>query len=253
MSEQDSIVTPGLNKLKSSFARFVENRQVFPLAYDTVWKGVVSTASYVSGDLGFDFGNTAYNDHQFHYGYHVFTAAVIAHLDKAWLSQGNNKAWVNMLVRDFDNPSEADTYFPVSRSMDWYHGHSWAKGLFESGDGKDLESTSEDAFATYAVKMWAKVIGDANMEARANLQMAVKARAIRAYFLMDASNTNQPLEFIANRVTGIVSGPTGHVRDVFANGSQLFENKVDYTTYFGANFEYIHGFVYRFACPYRSC
>ncbi|KAF1812786.1 endo-1,3-beta-glucanase Engl1 [Eremomyces bilateralis CBS 781.70] len=219
-----SIVPPGLDNLKSAFARFVENRQKHPLAYDTVWKGVVSTASYGSGDLGHDFGNTGYNDHHFHYGYHIFAAAVIGYLDKDWLSQGTNKAWVNALVRDFDNPSEGDRFFPVSRAMDWYHGHSWAKGLFESADGKDQESTSEDAFASYAVKMWARVVGDANMEARANLQLAVKARSMRAYFLMDEKNTNQPKEFIGNRVTGI-----------------LFENKVDHTTYFGSNVEYIHG------------
>ena len=44
---------------------------------------------------------------------------------------------VNTLVRDASNPSTNDGYFPVSRSFDWYHGHSWAKGLFDSGDGKD--------------------------------------------------------------------------------------------------------------------
>jgi endoglucanase Acf2 len=39
--------------------------------------------------------------------------------------------------------------------FDWYHGHSFAKGLFESADGKDEESSSEDAFFAYAIKMWA--------------------------------------------------------------------------------------------------
>ena len=33
----------------------------------------------------------------------------------------------------------------------------------------DLESTSEDTFASYAVKMWGKATGDANMEARGNI------------------------------------------------------------------------------------
>jgi hypothetical protein len=30
----------------------------------------------------------------------------------------------------------------------------------------DLESSSEDTFASYAIKMWGKATGDANMEAR---------------------------------------------------------------------------------------
>ena len=85
-------------------------------------------------------------------------------MDPSWLSA--NKAYVNTLVRDYANPSAQDKYFPVSRSFDWYHGHSWAHGLFETYDGKDQESSSEDTMAAYAVKMWGMVSGDANMAAR---------------------------------------------------------------------------------------
>ena len=56
--------------------------------------------------------------------------------------------------------------YPFSRCFDYWHGHSWAKGLVESADGKDQESTSEDGFASFAIKMWGKVVGDANMEKR---------------------------------------------------------------------------------------
>ncbi len=59
------------------------------------------------------------------YGYFIYTAAVIAYLDPGWLTQGQNKAWVNTLVRDIANPSSLDTYFPTSRNFDWYHGHTW--------------------------------------------------------------------------------------------------------------------------------
>jgi hypothetical protein len=72
--------------------------------------------------------------------------------------------------------------------------------------------------------MWGKVTGDANMEARANLQLAVQARSMRNYFLLESDNQNQPPQFVPNKVTGI-----------------LFENKVDHTTYFGGNIEYIQG------------
>lgn len=80
------------------------------------------------------FGNTQYNDHHFHYGYHILAAAAIAHLDPSWLSA--NKDYVNALVRDVANPSTQDTYFPTWRAFDWYHGHSWAHGLYASYDGK---------------------------------------------------------------------------------------------------------------------
>jgi hypothetical protein len=220
-----NLAASGLVKLKDSFNVFVNNTQQEPLVYDKVWKGVVSYATYRAPrfDPGLDFGNTLYNDHHFHYGYFVYTAAVIGFLDPKWLDQGSNKKWVNTLVRDYANPVD-DEFFPFQRSFDWFHGHSWAKGLWESGDGKDQESTSEDTFATYALKMWGKIIRDPNMEARANLQLAVQARSLNNYFLMTSDNKNQPEKFVSNKVTGI-----------------LFENKIDHTTYFGGNTEFVEG------------
>ncbi len=203
LSEQQDLAAAGLIKLKAAFATFVQNKQMIPLVYETAWKGVVSTGSYLNGDSGADFGNTYYNDHHFHWGYFIHTAAVIASLDPTWLP--GNADWVNMLVRDAANPSEDDPYFPVSRSFDWYHGHSWAKGLFESADGKDEESSSEDAMFAYAIKMWGAAIGDANMEARGNLMLAILARTLKNYFLLEDDNINHPQEFIGNKVTGIVS------------------------------------------------
>ncbi|KAL4995917.1 glycosyl hydrolase family 81-domain-containing protein [Aspergillus recurvatus] len=212
---------PALERLKQAFARFAQNRQQFPLVYDTVWKGVVSSASY-GGDVGADFGNTLYNDHHFHYGYFIHAAAIIGALDPSWIAA--NRDWVNTLVRDSGNAAYDDPLFPFSRSFDWFHGHSWAKGLFESFDGKDQESSSEDSMYAYALKMWGKTIGDASMEARGNLMLGILRRSFHNYFLMENDNVNHPANFIGNKVTGI-----------------LFENKVDHTTYFGSNLEYIQG------------
>ena len=134
--------------------------------------------------------------------YFIYTAAVIAYLDPSWLAL--NKGWVNMLVRDAASPSLQDNMFPFSRMFDWYHGHSFAKGLFESADSKDEESSSEDAFFSYAIKMWGHVIKDPSMEARGNLMLAIQARTFTDYFLMQSNNVNQPANFIGNKVTGIV-------------------------------------------------
>lgn len=142
--------------------------------------------------------------------YFIYTAAVIAYLDPAWLSL--NKEWVNTLVRDVANPSPQDNVFPLSRMFDWYHGHSFAKGLFESADGKDEESTSEDAFFSYAMKMWGRVIGDKSMEARGTLMLSIQARTFNNYFLMQSNNINQPANFIGNKVTGIVCTPQFHLQ-----------------------------------------
>ena len=67
MLDQKDAALQGLTRLKAAFARFVKNHQIYPLVYDTVWNGIVSSGGY-SGNLLQDFGNTAYNDHHFHYG-----------------------------------------------------------------------------------------------------------------------------------------------------------------------------------------
>ena len=135
-----------------------------------------------------------------------------------------NKAYVDMLARDFANPITNDTYFPFSRNFDWYMGHSWATGLFPSADGKNEESSSEDTMASYGIKMWGKVINDKNMEARGNLMLAIQARSLSHYFLYLDTNIDQPAGFIGNKVSGI-----------------LFENKIDHTTFFGHEIEDIQG------------
>jgi endo-1,3(4)-beta-glucanase len=166
--DNDVIATAGLNKLKQEFSKYVQNQQRHALYYDDSWKGVVSAAGFM--DSSADFGNTYYNDHHFHYAYFVYTAAIIGYLDPDWVYQGDNKAWTNMLVKDFAESDYNSRDYPFFRAFDWWHGHSWAKGLFESPDGKDMESTAEDAFSSFAMKMWGRVIGDVNMEKRGILQ-----------------------------------------------------------------------------------
>lgn len=210
-----------ITKLKPAFARFAENRQIFPLVYESnVWRGVMSSAIYNTGDANADFGSGVYNDHHFHYSYHIQAGALIGYIDKkitgstTWINE--NKEYINTLVRDACNPSALDTNFPTWRAFDWFHGHSWAKGVTDSWDGKDEESSSEDANFYYSMKMWGNLIGDAAMEARGNLMLAILKRSVNAYMLLASGNTNHPSNFINNKVTGI-----------------LFENKVHHVTYFG--------------------
>nr|ADX01234.1 endo-1,3-beta-glucanase [Debaryomyces hansenii] len=217
-----------LSALKDAFTPFLENKQYYPFMYDQKFKGVTSTASN-DGDTGADYGSGYYNDHHFHYGYYVHAAAVVGYIDKklggTWAE--DNKDWVNALIRDVANPSEDDTYFPVSRMFDWFQGHSWAAGLFASGDGKNEESTSEDYNFAYAMKMWGNVIGDGSMESRGSLMLSVMSRAMNMYFYYKSDNTVEPSDILPNKVSGI-----------------FFENKVTYTTYFGSpdeHPEYVHG------------
>ena len=114
---------------------------------------------------------------------------------------------------------------PISSSLIWFRFTNLNFiGVFESADGKDQESTSEDYNYAYAQRLWGLITGDRAMEGRGLLMLSIMKRAFNMYFLLEDSNTIQPKAFIKNKVTGI-----------------LFENKVDHATYFGLNEEYIHG------------
>lgn len=221
--KDDKLLDVILPKVKKSIEMFAKNQQKLPLVLDTSWKGLRS-----SGDPGADYGNSNYNDHHFHYGYHIHAIALVAKIDGGWLKSNSNLVlnYANVLLRDVANP-KADKYFPQFRCFDWFHGHSFAHGIFPSGDGKDEESSSEDYHFAYGMKLFAKVVGDANMEHRANLMLAIMRRAMNMYMLYSDDNKIQPPNFIKNKVSGI-----------------LFENKIDFATYFGRGNvadEWIHG------------
>ncbi|SCV01710.1 LANO_0F13146g1_1 [Lachancea nothofagi CBS 11611] len=224
---QDSQVTAAvLSNLKQALDNLTGNQQLYPLYYDTKFGGIVSSGDWASTSTGYDFGNTYYNDHHFHYGYIVHAAAVLGRIDSqqggTWAQ--DNKDWVNALIRDVANPSSEDDFFPVSRMFDWFGGHSWAAGLFANPNGKNEESSSEDYNFAYGMKLWATVIGDSSMERRADLMVAVMKRSMNSYFLMAQDNQVEPSEIVGNQVAGI-----------------LFDNIIDYTTYFGTAVQYKHG------------
>lgn len=225
--KDEGLTKPFLEKMKTAIARFRDNKQIFPLCYETNWGGICSTGGMANGDAGVDFGNNIYNDHHFHYAYHIHAAAIVAKVDQEvgdglWIE--NNRIWIETLLRDVANPSESDTHFPVFRNFDFFIGHSFAHGITVYADGKDQESGSEDYNFAYAMKIWAQVIKDSNMESRANLMLGILKRSMNNYYLYASDNAGVPAQFRGNLVSGI-----------------KFENKIDHTTYFGTNPEYIHG------------
>ncbi|WEJ94947.1 endo-1,3-beta glucanase [Yamadazyma tenuis] len=210
-----------LANIKSAYNRFINNTQQNPLFYDTSFGGVVSSAQKDA-----DFGNGHYNDHHFHYGYHIHACAIIIKIDNE-IGGGSFKTtvknWVESLVMDVFNVNASNVYFPLTRNFDFHYGHSWAKGLYSSGDGKDEESTSEEYNCYYGIKLYTQVTGHSNAEACANLVLGILHSSLTSYFYYQ-NNTIMPSEFVYNKVSGI-----------------YFENKVDHTTYFGNYESYIHG------------
>jgi endo-1,3(4)-beta-glucanase len=131
---------------------------------------------------------------------------------------------ITNLVKDTANADiDKDPDFPLFRHFDWFAGHSSSHGLIPFLDGKDQESTSEAMNFYYSLSLWGGVSNDPDLVTLGNLMMKVGKRSVSQYLLLDDSNTVHPL-IVPNKVVGL-----------------FFENKVDYTTWFGNRREFIHG------------
>ena len=90
------------------------------LVYDQTWGGIVDQNGI--NDPGANFGMGFYNDHHFHFGYFVYSAAVLAKAMPDF--QQNYGAAILSLIRDYANPAlgASDPHFTFMRSKDWYVG-----------------------------------------------------------------------------------------------------------------------------------
>ncbi|CAF4885028.1 unnamed protein product [Rotaria sp. Silwood1] len=211
-----------IKTVEAGFEILITRKNTNALRYDTTWFGLVSSAGLGPSQELADFGNSYYNDHHYHWGYFIQAGAIIARLDPSYLPRIRD--WVEGLIRDASNPSPLDTSFPQFRYFDWFSGHSWSQGLFESADGKDQESTSEEINFHYGIALWGLATQSLTLEGLGRLMLGTAKRTTQTYFLMDSNNKVMPEKIIANKVTGI-----------------FFENKAEYTTWFGAKPEFIHG------------
>jgi len=192
--------------------------------YDEQWGGIAARHGWDRAECNSDYGNTCYNDHHYHFGYFVVSAAVLAKLRPGMLEDKLFVEYVNTLIRDTANPTSEDGYFPRFRTFDWFDMHSWSHGIQPSHDGKDQESTSEELNLLYGIHLWGSVTGNSALAELGATMLSVAAHSIREYFLMLDGNPYHPEDFVRNRVTGVFS-----------------QGKVDYTTWFGGAPEYIHG------------
>lgn len=163
-----------VHRLKSGVEIWLNGSAESPLLYDKTWGGIVMCGCIFDGvrcankfpdcpaltDQGQNFGAGFYNDHHFHFGYHIYAAAVASKFDSKWGREFHER--VLLLVRDIANPSPADPYFPTWRHKDWYLGFSWASGVVTLmgtpyPNGRNEESSSEAISAYEAVALYGEV------------------------------------------------------------------------------------------------
>jgi len=151
----------------------------------------------------------------------VYAAAVVARFEPQWFTGYRSDA-VLSLIRDYANPSTLDPHFTVTRMKDWFEGHSWASGLFSFADCKNQESTSEAVNAYYAVYLFGVAMHLPQLKEFGRVLLATEIRSAQKYWQI-TDETIYDHEFCKNKVVGM-----------------LWSNKVDYSTWFGQNIEFMH-------------
>lgn len=154
-------------------------------SYDSAWGSVIG---YPAG-----FGsNTFLNDHHFHYGYFLRAAAVLGAADPTW--RDTYRPFVELLVRDLaadynDSATVAGvpTQFAAFNYFDPYAGHGNAAGAQQYANGINQESSSEAVNAWYGMLLWADLVGDQSMKARAAFMYCSETDAARRYWFQEES------------------------------------------------------------------
>ena len=207
-------------RLAPIVASWLDGTNGNPFLYDDTWGGTVSTNSLTGP--GAEFGAGHYNDHHFHYGYFLYSAAALAKADPAFAT--THRGGLLALIRDIANPSSADPRYPRFRYMDFFRSHSWAAGLSELGDGQDQESTSEAVNAWYGLHLLGLATGDTRMSELGRVLQALETDGARTYWQIPAASTIYADPFKQNMCVGI-----------------LFATKAAFATFFAGGPQYVYG------------
>lgn len=124
-----------VDHLRSGVEIWLNGSAQSPFLYDKTWRGLVMCGcdyAYENHvgfcrnkfpncpalvDQGQNFGAGFYNDHHYHFGYHIYAAAVLSKFDSVWGRKFHQH--VLLYIRDIANPSDEDIYFPTWRHKDW--------------------------------------------------------------------------------------------------------------------------------------
>jgi endo-1,3(4)-beta-glucanase len=243
--QEDEIATRLRSQLQTAFLPWLHCTNSDSLQYDSVWGGLVPKDGVQ--DKNADYGAGWYNDHHFHWGYHIYAAAAVAKGDRAWAEKW--KAHIFALVRDIANPSllvqaqeqenlpldaalegtgestpftgASDTHFPTLRHMDVFESHSWANALFASPIGRNQESSTEAVNAYYAIALLGKAMEDPSLTYLGEVLTSLELTGTHRYWHLTSEKSVYPQPFAReNRCVGMVWSSKVVVQTWFAVGCQ---------------------------------
>ncbi len=140
--------------------------------YDSAVQGIVGVTP--------SFGSEQFNDHNFHYGYFIYAASILARYDNQFVKK--HGAMVNLLVADIANYDSGQD-LPLRRVFDPYASHSWASGGSPFADGNNQESSSEAINAWAATSLWADATHNQHLADEASWLLSSETKSANAYWL----------------------------------------------------------------------
>lgn len=178
-----------------------------------------------------------FNDHHFHYGYFIESAASVGLYDKQWLN--DYKDVIKQLIYDIACPyrdneqciSDCGYAYPYLRSFSPYEGHSWASGYEDERTGNNQESTSEAMNAWAGIILYGELTGD------------TKIRDLGVYLYTTEAAAADDYWFDKNEDTYKIDDS----KYTAPMASMVWGGKADYGTWFGM--QYTQGIQ---ICPMQS-
>lgn len=203
-----------LKALLKDWLTYSGNEQSKYFAYDTIWGGL-------EGIRDNEFYSFRYNDHHFHFGYFIYSAAILAMYDSEFANDYGQM--INLLIKDIANTTRNDSDFPFMRHFDFYESHSWANGMGgQDNTGIDQESSSEAMNTWSAIYLWGLATDNKEYENLGVYLYCNEYEAIK-YYYFDTDGNILKSDYNHNSV-GILYG-----------GSS------SYTTFFSSRPEHING------------
>lgn len=175
-----------LNTIKTRLENWftANNGEVaFLFYYNSTWSSMIGYPGGYGQDSGL-------NDHHFHWGYFINTAAFVAQYDPGWAAKYGGM--VNLLIRDSASSNRNDSLFPYLRNFSPYAGQSWADGFANNPQGNNQESSSESMVFNAALIQWGQVTNDNAIRDLGIYLYTTEQTAIEEYY-MDTHQRNFPV------------------------------------------------------------
>jgi endo-1,3(4)-beta-glucanase len=180
-------------------------------------------------------------DHHFHYGYLLYACAIMGKLNSTFVEEYGQK--VDAIHHDVAHNTKVNdgSFFPLSRHMSWFDGHSFASGLFPFGNGKSQESSSEAVNCYYGAYLWSLVRNGAHDDPSSDvssltdftrLLLAMEVRGAKTYWHMVPSGSNT-----SNTRPAVYSNPKFTSNYMVGNLGML---DAICSTWFGTESIYVH-------------